>query len=59
VSPKVWTADAVAQEILLGIKRKSFIITPGLEMSLLAKLHSLLASFINYYFELIIAKVRS
>jgi 3-dehydrosphinganine reductase len=56
---KTWTADAVAQEILLGIKRKSFIITPGLEMSLLAKLHSLLASFINYYFELIIAKVRS
>jgi 3-dehydrosphinganine reductase len=56
---KLWNAKDIAQEILKGIKKKSFIIAPGLEMSLLAKLHSVLLNPINYYFDQIIAKVRS
>lgn len=56
---KTWSAEAVAQEIIKGIKKKSFAITPGLEMTLLAKLHSLLALGINRYCDRLISQTRS
>ncbi len=56
---KTWSAEAVAQAIIQGIQQKSFVITPGLEMSLLAKLHSLFATQIHQYFDRTIAKVRN
>ncbi|MDZ8079012.1 MAG: SDR family oxidoreductase [Nostoc sp. SerVER01] len=53
---KIWSAEKVAFEIVQGIKKKSFVITPGLEMTLLSKLHSLLAPGINWYMDRIVAK---
>ena len=53
-----WSAEAVAQEIVRGIHQKAFMITPGLEMSVLGKLHSLLAPGLNWYFDRIVAKVQ-
>jgi 3-dehydrosphinganine reductase len=46
---KTWSAEAVADSILRGIDRKTFAIAPGLEMSLLARLHSLFAPAIHWY----------
>lgn len=55
---KTWSAEGVAFEIVQGIKKKSFAITPGLEMKLIGNLHSLLAPGINWYIDRIIAKTR-
>lgn len=53
---KVWQPEEVARVIIKGIQQNRFIITPGLEISLLAKLHSLIATYLNVYFDRIIAK---
>ncbi len=50
-SARPWSADAVAQVILRGVQRGTFLITPGLEMYLLARLHSLLAPAIQWYID--------
>ncbi|MGK7916832.1 MAG: SDR family oxidoreductase [Prochloraceae cyanobacterium] len=55
---QTWSAENVAREIVRGIEKKSFAIAPGLEMSLLEKLHSLLSPVLNWYFERIVAKIR-
>lgn len=55
---KTWSAEGVAFEIVQGIKKKSFAITPGLEMKLIGNLHSLLGPGINWYMDRIIAKTR-
>ncbi|KAB8335312.1 SDR family oxidoreductase [Scytonema tolypothrichoides VB-61278] len=55
---KTWSAEDVAREIIWGIRRKSFAITPGAKMMLLGWLHSPLASGINWYFDQIVAKTR-
>lgn len=57
-SAKTWSAEDVAHVIVSGIKKKSFTIAPGLEMTLLARLHSLLAPAINWYFDQLVAKTR-
>jgi len=54
---KTWSAEKVALEIVQGIKKKSFAITPGLEMTLLSRFHSLLAPGINWYMDRIISKI--
>ena len=54
---KTWSAEGVAREIVQGIEKKSFSITPGVEMTLLAWLHSLLLPILNWYFDSIVAKV--
>ncbi|GFE68663.1 SDR family oxidoreductase [Chroococcus sp. FPU101] len=56
---KIWSAEEVGQAILQGIKRNSFIITPGSEMSILAKIHSLFLPLLNQYFDKTVAKVRA
>lgn len=56
---EVWSADAVAQTILKGIEKRSFMITPGQEMTVLARLHSLIAPGLQWYFDRLVAKVRS
>ncbi|WP_404785486.1 SDR family oxidoreductase [Altericista sp. CCNU0014] len=53
---KTWTADAVADAILRGVRQKAFAITPGLEMSLLAKLHSAIAPGFQWYCDRMVAK---
>ncbi|WP_392532256.1 SDR family oxidoreductase [Nostoc sp. C117] len=54
---KTWSAEGVAREIVQGIEKKSFSITPGVEMTLLAWLNSLLLPILNLYFDRIVAKV--
>lgn len=58
-SAAMWQPEDVAKAILAGIKSNKFMITPGLEMSLLAKLHSVLAPGLNWYFDRIVTKTRS
>lgn len=54
---ETWSADGVAQEILRGIERRAFAITPGTEMSVLNRLHSLLAPGLNWYFDRLVVEV--
>ena len=58
-SAAMWQPEDVAKEIIEGINRQQFMITPGLEMGLLAKLHSVLAPGLNWYFDRIVAQARS
>jgi 3-dehydrosphinganine reductase len=53
-SAKMFTAEAVATEIIKGIKQKQFMITPGLEMTILARLNSLITPGLNWYFDRLI-----
>ncbi|MGF1512621.1 MAG: SDR family oxidoreductase [Elainellaceae cyanobacterium] len=52
----VWSADGVAHVILNGIGRGQFAITPGLEMGVLHRLHSVIAPLLNRYFDRIVAR---
>jgi 3-dehydrosphinganine reductase len=54
---KTWTAEAVAEAIIRGVVQKAFEITPGLEMTLLAKLHSAIAPGVRWYCDRIVAQV--
>jgi 3-dehydrosphinganine reductase len=56
---KTWSAENVARVIVRGIERKNFQITPGIEMSLLACLHSFLSPLLQYYFDKIVTKASS
>ncbi|MGR3277210.1 SDR family oxidoreductase [Acaryochloris marina NIES-2412] len=58
-SAEMWQPEDVAQEIVNGIKNQKFVVAPGLEMGLLAKLHSVLAPGLNWYFDRIVTKTRS
>lgn len=51
---KTWTADAVALDIVRGMAKNVFVIAPGAEMTLLARLHSLLAPLLNWYFDRVV-----
>lgn len=53
----LWTADAVAQTILKGIEQRSFMITPGQEMTILSRFHSLIAPGLQWYFDRIVSRV--
>jgi len=55
---RTWTADGVARTIVLGIQRGAFTITPGLEMTLLARLHSVVAPGLHWYFDRLAARAR-
>ncbi|MCL2923893.1 MAG: SDR family oxidoreductase [Trichodesmium sp. MAG_R04] len=52
----LWNAKDIGVRILQGVRKKSFVIAPGLEMNLLDKLHSLLAPVIQWYMDLIVIK---
>ena len=55
---QMWTAERVAKAILRGIQRQQFVITPGLEMQLLYRFHSLLAPVLQWYFDRLVARAR-
>lgn len=55
---KTWQADDVAKVILKGIQKNRFSITPGLEMGLLGRLHSLINPLLHSYFDSLVTKVR-
>ncbi len=50
-SAKTWTAEGVAQTIVRGIEAKTFAISPGREMAILHRWHSLLKPILNWYFD--------
>ena len=51
---KVWTAEAVAEQIIKGVKRGRFAIAPGIELTIVNRLHSLISPLLNWYFDRII-----
>jgi len=55
---ETWSADGVAQAIVRGVQRGAFTITPGAEMTVLNRLHSLLAPGLHWYFDRVVAQVR-
>ncbi len=54
----LWSADNVATAILNGVQRGRFIIAPGLTMTLLAGLHSLLGPLLRRSFDRAAANTR-
>lgn len=58
-SAAMWQPEDIAKEIVAGIKHQKFLVAPGLEMGLLAKLHSVLAPGLNWYFDRIVTQTRS
>lgn len=55
---KMWQADDIAQEIVTGIEKNTFAIAPGIEMTLLSRLHSVLAPGLNLYFDQIVTQTQ-
>ena len=55
---RTWSAEAVAAAILRGVRRERFVIAPGWEMGLLARIHSLIDPILQRYFDHLIARVR-
>lgn len=47
----LWSADEVARVILDGVRRRRFVIAPGLEISLLARLHSLVLPLLQWWMD--------
>jgi 3-dehydrosphinganine reductase len=56
---QVLKAETVAKEIYKGVIKKSFTITPNLEIAIIEKLHSLLLPLINWYCDYIVNKERN
>ncbi len=56
---QTWLPEEVAREIIQGIITNKFAIAPGLEMTLLDRLHSLLRPLLNWYFDQIVQKYSS
>ena len=53
-----WSADAVAAAVLEGARRGRFVIAPGWQMTLLARLHGLIAPLLFAHFDRLAARVR-
>ncbi|BAZ43493.1 oxidoreductase, short chain dehydrogenase/reductase family protein [Chondrocystis sp. NIES-4102] len=54
-----WTAEAVAQQIIRGVEQGHFTVTPGVELTILNRFYSLLAPWLNWYFDQIVKKINS
>lgn len=54
----LWTAEAVARATLEGVRRGRFSVTPGLQLTALAWLHSLIAPVLRWSFDRTAARVR-
>ena len=48
---QILTPDQVADAVIRGIDARKFVISPGLEMTLLSRLHSLLTPVLNHHFD--------
>lgn len=53
---KLWQADEVARIVLAGMEKGKFAIAPGIELSIINRLHSLILPILNRYFDRIVAK---
>lgn len=58
-SARVLSAETVAEAVMRGIRRRRFAITPGLEMSLLSPLHSLIAPLLRRRFDALARRARA
>jgi 3-dehydrosphinganine reductase len=58
-SAKTRKAEEIAASVVKGIQKKSFVIAPGLEMSVLSWLHSLLSPLLNWYFDRLVVKAQN
>ena len=56
---KVWTATAVAEEIVKGIEKRRFAIAPGMELTIVNRLHSLISPLLNWYFDRIVRQINN
>lgn len=56
---KTWKAEAVAEEIIRGVKKGRFAIAPGTELTVLNRLHSLVSPLLNWYFDRIVKQVKN
>ena len=54
---KTWSPQAVAQQILRGVEQNKFAIAPGMELTILNKLHSLLAPALNWHFDRLVKNI--
>ena len=54
---KTWSPQAVAQQILRGVEQNKFAIAPGMELTILNKLHSLLAPVLNWHFDRLVENI--
>jgi 3-dehydrosphinganine reductase len=54
----LWSAEAVARVTLAGVRRGRFQVTPGLQLTVLAWLHSLIAPMLRWSFDRTSARVR-
>ena len=54
---KAWTAEAVARSIVRGVAQKRFAIAPGIELTVLNRLHSAILPLLNWYFDRIVKQV--
>jgi 3-dehydrosphinganine reductase len=55
---KTWTADAVADSILKGIKRGAFAITPGATLTLMHRLPGTIIPLLRWYSDRLVKSVR-
>lgn len=53
---KLWQASDVASVILKGIQQGKFEISPGTEIGVLTRMHSLISPVLNKYFDRIVAR---
>ena len=56
---KAWTAAAVASEIIKGVERGRFAIAPGMELTIVNRLHSLISPLLNWYFDRIVRQTNN
>jgi 3-dehydrosphinganine reductase len=54
---QVMSADAVAEAILSGVRRRRFVIAPGLSMRALSLLHSVLGALLRWHFDRLAAGI--
>lgn len=53
----IWKPEDVAKAIVRGLDKGEFAITPGIEMTLLNRLHSLVSPGLNWYFDRLVTKI--
>jgi 3-dehydrosphinganine reductase len=56
---KTWTADAVADCILRGVRRGTFAITPGLTLTLMHRLPGVIIPLLRWYSDRLVKGVRA